>query len=118
MKDLKLDSNGDLLFDGRNFFLTRTTDESLAQRLKIKLSLFLGEYAFDTSVGVPWYQEVVGKKVSKSKIDAIIRKQVESTTGVKEILEFTSEVDASQRTYTITKLTIRDIDGGKVEVNI
>jgi len=118
MKDLKLDSEGDLLFDGKNFYTTETTDESLAQRIKIKLRLFQGEWLLDTSIGMPWFQEVLGKKVSKAQVDSLIRNRVNDTDGVDEILEFESSVDGTSRVYSITKLTIRDQDGGIAEVNI
>lgn len=119
MADIQLSvQTNDLVFDGEEFLLTKTTDETLAQRLRIKLKTFLGEWAFNIEAGVPWFQEILGKKGSKSKADSIIRQQVLDTPGVDEILDFQSVLNTSSREYAITSLVIKDADGGSVEVNI
>ena len=62
--DLFLDpGTGDLnVSDSGVIRLTSGTLESVAQRLRIKLRTFLGEWFLDTNVGVPYYQSILGVK--------------------------------------------------------
>lgn len=78
--------NGPLTQDG----VTTERKDTVAQRLRIRLSTFRGEWIFDTNYGVPYWQEILGKKVSKSKIDQIFQEQILLESGVREITSFTS----------------------------
>jgi len=64
MSDLYLDTGtGDLSVSAAGVIrLTDGTLETVAQRLKIKLRTFLGEWFLDTQVGLPYYQSILGQK--------------------------------------------------------
>lgn len=97
--DIKLDlnpvslSNGDAIWI--NGPLTREGvtgpfTENVAQRLRIRLLTFEGEWFLDTTYGVPYWQRILGQKPTKSAIDQILQQEVLSENGVKEIVSFTS----------------------------
>lgn len=70
--------------------VTRTSSEVTAQRLKIRLLTFLGEYDFNTTYGVPYFQSILGKKIRKADIDNIFRQKILEEPCVMRITEFNS----------------------------
>jgi len=99
------DGTHDLVFKNGECPVTRTPAsnedilELVGQRLKIRLLTFQGEYDLDTTLGVPWFQSVLVRGVTKSQIDNIIREQILSDEGVMEIVEFESTL--SKGLYTL-----------------
>jgi hypothetical protein len=99
--DLELvEDTNDLNFESRD--LTVVSGSALvAQRLKVALQLFKGEWFLDAEQGVPWYQEILEKGVDTNVIDSILRDKVIKTPGVNRILEWSSEIDAATRTVSV-----------------
>lgn len=96
-------------------YTTQPYTQTVAQRLKIRLLTFMGEWFLDTTYGVPYWQSILGKKTTKSRVDLIFQQQILLEAGVKEItsfksifqnrnysLEFTVKVVTGQITDTIT----------------
>lgn len=70
----------------------------VAQRLRIRLRTFLGEWVFDTLYGVPWWQRILGKKIPKVAVDRILQEQILLEKGVVELVSFSSSL-SSKREY-------------------
>lgn len=89
--DLLLDvESNDLIFTNGGCPVTDENRLIVAQRLTIRLQSFLGEWYFDTTYGVPYWQRILAKKTSKSSVDRIFQEQILAERGVLEILEFSS----------------------------
>ncbi len=99
--DLALDvDTNDLVFTARN--LTLVTEEALvAQRLKVLLQLFLGEWFLDANAGIPYFQEILKKGVDPTNIDAIFRAAIVGVKDVNRIIEYASEIDDAARTVSV-----------------
>jgi hypothetical protein len=54
----------DLVLDVNNNIAVATEPYSLAQDAASAILTFLGEVFFDTTIGVPWLQQILGKKPS------------------------------------------------------
>lgn len=89
-------------------FTTQPFTQTVSQRLKIRLLTFRNEWFLDTNYGVPWFQEILGKKPSKSKVDQILQQQILLENGVKEIVSFSSTL--INRQYSL-KFQVRVISG-------
>lgn len=89
-------------------FTTQPFTQNVSQRLKIRLLSFRSEWFLDTNYGVPWFQEILGKKPSKSKVDQILQQQILLENGVKEIVSFSSTL--INRQYSL-KFQVRVISG-------
>lgn len=106
MTDMRLDDDplsptyGDLLYDNTGPTTTLDQADSVAQKLKIKLSTFLGEWFINTANGVPYYQEIFGKVRNKQTIDLIFQQKILEEPDVVELTEFSSDI-SNGRTYTI-----------------
>lgn len=108
--DLLLDPlTHDLVFINGKTTVTRTQSEIVAQRLKITLFTFLGEWFLDRDIGVPYFQQIFGKVRSKAAIDVIFQNIISADPGVLEIREFTSTLSNDVRGYTMTfKVRVAD----------
>ncbi|ODN40961.1 hypothetical protein [Piscirickettsia litoralis] len=98
MTDFLLNDDHDIDFSSLSLHLT----DSLAQRLSIKLNTFQGEWFLDDTAGIPYFQNILGNKVTADVIDSIFKKAILEESEVSTILEFTSSIDNAKRKYTYT----------------
>ena len=99
IKDPTSPSYGDLLFKNGTLTkeeVTHSLKETVAQRLRIRLLTFKGEWFLSEGYGVPYYQEILGKKPRKSRIDQIFQQQILAEQGVREITQFSSSFQNRQ----------------------
>lgn len=109
MIDLKLDDNGDLAIESGDLVLVSGIDQ-IKQNLKIRLRTFYGEWLFDTTRGIKFFEEIFVKQPNLSIVDSLIKQQVIETTDVTEIIEYSSEVNIVIRHLTVS-LTVRTAFG-------
>ena len=113
--DIKLnDETGDVLLSTTATIttptFTTTTSENLAQRLKIRLQTFKGEWFLDGTIGIDYFNQIAGKNRSKAAVDAIIQAEILKEQEVLQITAYSSVVDKTTRKITI-QFTVRTIDG-------
>lgn len=94
----RLDKNGDITTSGQHFI---TEKEEVAQTIKTRLQLFLGEYFRNTNEGTPWFQQILVKGANLSEVDAIIRRRITQTEGVQTIISYNANFDLDNREYKI-----------------
>uniref|UniRef100_A0AAU6VXF6 Tail lysozyme n=2 Tax=unclassified bacterial viruses TaxID=12333 RepID=A0AAU6VXF6_9VIRU len=92
---------GDLVFQNGACPVTQHQADVVAQRLRITLYTFYGEWFLNRTIGVPYIQQIFGKVQKKSTVDLIFQGIISSDPGVIEILTFTSEI-TKERGYTMT----------------
>ena len=78
-------------------FTTQPLVSTVQQRLFILLKTFQGEWFLDTEYGIPYWQDILGKKVNKQRVDLIFQQKILAENGVKEITYFNSSI--SNRNY-------------------
>jgi hypothetical protein len=113
--DIKLnDETGDVLLSTTATITTPTfttsTSENLAQRLKIRLQTFKGEWFLDGTIGIDYFNQIAGKNRSKAAVDAIIQAEILKEQEVLQITAYSSVVDKTTRKITI-QFTVRTVDG-------
>lgn len=99
--DLRLGTNHDLVFIDNDLQVTETQDESLAQRLLVKLQTFQGEWYLDTLEGVPYFQSIFGKIRSKETVDAIFKRTILNEPEVVSLDEYQSVIDDANRVFSL-----------------
>lgn len=87
---------GDLLLTNNDLTLITSNLDSVRQRLALKFSIWKNEWQFDISFGFD-YLSYIGKKVSKSIIDAKVKQTALSPSDVLRIENFNSSF--SKRFY-------------------
>lgn len=101
--DLLLNSDtNDLVFVNGQCPVTQLLTAIVAQRLKITLYTFLGEWFLDTTIGVPYFQQIFGKIRTKATIDLIFQRIISNDPDVIEILSFDSSLTSESRGYSMT----------------
>lgn len=110
--DIKLDEvtrdcvwiNGPLTSLG----VTHPYTEAVSQRLLILLRSFTGDWFWDTTYGIPYFQSILGKKTTKAGVDLIFQQAILSEPGVKQIVSFKSSFVSRQ--YSLT-FSVKVVDG-------
>lgn len=114
--DILLDETShDAVFVNGATPVTENIADGLKQRLKIKLLTFKGEWFLDTNEGTPYFQQILGKRRSKSTVDIIFREIIQNDSDVISILRFSSSL-SSDRRYSLS-FTVKSRTGETVEIN-
>jgi len=106
MRVRKLDDLGDMVF-GRQHEYYEDEANGVAQDVMTRLKLWKGQWFLDTDEGTPWIQEILGKHLGA---DAVIKKRIVETDGVKSLDDFEAILDPDTRVLTISA-TITTIFG-------
>lgn len=95
----RLDENGDIVTSGVQFISKR---DEISQTIQTRLRLFLGEYFRNSKDGTPWFQDILGKGSTLTNKDAAIKRRINQTDGVLQILTYNADYDINTRQYTVT----------------
>ena len=95
----KIDTNGDLVTSGEMFAYE---SEEVALNIQTRLKLFLGENPRNTGDGTPWFQDVLLKNPDIKIISEMLKKRIDETEGVQEILSLNATQDLKTRKLSIT----------------
>lgn len=100
MRYRKLDPAGDFTIGtGADFYVNEPL--AVAQAVQTRLELFAGEWFLDTTDGMPWRTEVLGK-YTKEAYDTVLSQRILGTSGVTGIAAYSSTFDPAARRLTIT----------------
>lgn len=102
------EETGDIVTSGQQFIYAR---DEIAQTVRTRLSLFLGEYFRNITDGTPWYEQILGKFSSLDVVEAVLRVRIAATPGIVRLISFETDFDIDSRVYSVTAgvLTIHGI---------
>lgn len=92
-----------------------TGDALTAQRLRLRLLQYSGDWLLDRAAGVPWLDWTQAKPPPLAEIEATLRREIETTPGVRRVDELRAAWDATARRVTVTATAVLD-DGGRARV--
>jgi hypothetical protein len=99
MKTLKV-VDGDYVYEsGRLVWLTGV--EALAQILRNRVALFLGEWFAEPTAGVDWFTLLEQKAFPEKRIQKAVRAAIAADPRVTRVVSVTSEFSRSTRTVSI-----------------
>lgn len=93
--NLKLDSSGDLVIDKGAGRVSGT--EYVAQLIANRLKTLKGEWALDTSIGLPWYTDMLKRNPDVSFIYQTILTAIRNTYGVVDVTFLQLRTDPHNR---------------------
>ncbi|AOQ26873.1 hypothetical protein [Vibrio phage S4-7] len=99
VNDLVLNEKGDWRF-------TSTIQESLAQRLSIRLNTFLGEWGFNQEFGTPYRQRIWSGGLSKEELDSLFTTIILQEEDVNTVQNIISNYDRKNRVYNVTQIEV------------
>jgi hypothetical protein len=94
----RLQDDGDIATSGTQFI---SGADEIAQTIKTRLKLFLGEYFRNILEGTPWFEQILGKAQSLDVAEATIRQRIAQTNGVVSIFRFETDFDLITRKYSV-----------------
>lgn len=116
MRDLALDPlTGRVLLEGGRARLTEPGAEAVGQRLRLRLSLWQGEYVLDRDVGIPALSVILAKGRA-ALAEALLRRAITTCPGVASLGSFSFDVDRSSRAASVA-FDARTIDGEPVSLD-
>lgn len=74
-----------------------TTYEALRQHLEVKFQIFLNEWFLDTTVGVPYFEEIFVKQSNFIVVQQILKEVISTTDGVNTITRFDFDYEPTSR---------------------
>jgi hypothetical protein len=96
VSDFALNGDGDLeVTRGRLRVVTGT--EALAQRLRVRLKLFRGDWFLNVLEGVPYHDFVLRKRTSPAVRREVFRRAIATMRGVRQIVSLEVELDRVAR---------------------
>lgn len=107
----------DLAIAGRDIRLTSGA-EQVAQRMKIRLLLFRGEWFLDVRAGIPYYQQVLRKGIDVNAIASLFRRALRTVPGVTDLLEFSLDYDAPTRRLSVSARASTPFGPADLEVSL
>lgn len=101
VRDLALDPvSGDLAHGGGLLSIVSGTDV-VAQRLRLRLGLWLGEWFLNALVGVPWPQWI-GSKPDLKTIESVLRRAITTAPGIASLDVFSLSLDGASRALNVS----------------
>lgn len=117
MKDLMLNSSGDLLLtEGGDVAFTN----SVLQAIYIRLKWFNNEWALSPSFGLPYYEEFLKKNPSSLLLEQYIKEAVLSVDGVDDVEKVSVDIIPGSRTLNVqfTAITGKALQEGRFALNV
>ena len=117
MNDLGLTENHDLRIVNGDLVMV-SGSAAIAQHIKQRLLAILGEWFLDQSVGLPWFDTILGKYRSLDVVEALIRTQITETPGVEELTSFSLSVDENTERVARVNFTARLSSGSLTTLDL
>ena len=102
MSDIVLDAAGDIDITGGVLTLD-SGSASVSQHLFIRLRTFYSEWFLDTTIGLPYFQQIMGvKNPSPILLNAIFRREILKAPGVTAVNALGFQIDSETRNLVVT----------------
>lgn len=98
--NFKLDSDHDLAVENNELVLIDGSEE-IEQLVGQRLQTFMGEWFLDITIGLPYYQHILTKRVNPTVVNAVIVREIINTDGFKELTFFQMDYDESTRKLSV-----------------
>jgi hypothetical protein len=96
----RLDVNGDMTF-GQGLANMARDAEAVAQNVRTRLLLLLGEWFLDTSEGVPYLEEIFVKPENLPLTESTLKARIVETEGIATLESFELDFDRNSRKVNI-----------------
>ena len=78
---------------------------AVAQHVRQRLKTFAGEWFLDTTAGMPWLAQIMGREYDPALAEAVVKAEILDTNAVTEITSFAVGFNRTTR-----DLQIRDVE--------
>ena len=113
--DIMLDSRGDLLVTKAGDILL---EDSVAQKIRIRLLWFEGEWRWNTDEGMPYMTSLLVKNPDTDYFEGLVRERIFSVDEVTEVKSVSIICDNKTREAVIRYTALTDLETIMEEVRI
>lgn len=99
MRVRAIDEDGDWVF-GTGKASYRSNNDAIAQNIQTRLNSFLGNCFFSLGDGIDWFN-LLGN-ANLTSLNLAITATILNTTGVTALIQFSSNLDAKTRNFTVS----------------
>ena len=108
MKDIMLDKDGDIAISENGDLIL---ENSVRQKILIRVRWFLNEWRWDKEIGLPWMDEILGVKSPKTdEFEARLRETIFNVDEVTEVKDISIVLDSETRTVEIGFVAVTDVE--------
>lgn len=107
----------DLQVTNKGTIKLTASDAEIVQRVKVALWHYDAEYFLNTLVGVPWHEQILGRKQYAGTISSILRRAILNVEGVVRLEAFSMLFDTVHRILTVSA-TITVTSGSTYPVTV
>ena len=83
--------------ENHGFRITQSELEYLAQKVRSVISIFLGEYFIDQSLGIPYIPETDMKTGHRAILETALRTKIVAIKGIRKLVHFVSVYEPGSR---------------------
>lgn len=110
MKGSALNSNNDLIIENGQIKLVDKAAE-VAQHVRTRLQLFLGECFFDVNTGIPYFQSILTKPVNLDNIESILKQTILETDDVLRLETFEMQFSDTEERKLVVNSNVETVYG-------
>ena len=110
MTDVAQEEDGDLKIVNNDVPFVNGVEEVM-QLLRQRLRAFLGEWFLDTTIGLPYHQEILKKNPNLIAIEAAFKNEILNTPGFIELSSFDLDLKAGNARQLQVSFTGLSTDG-------
>lgn len=115
MRDILLDPiSHDIVISGGDLSVA----EAVAQHIKQRLLTILGEWFLDLSIGLPWFDQILGKHRDLTLVEALIKASITETPGVESLTTFSVAASETQERTAVVKFDVVLTGGSPATINL
>jgi hypothetical protein len=115
-----LNSDNDLQLVGGQIHRVSDGPEVL-QAVRSRLLFYRGEHFMDTTVGVPYFQQILVKPANLPLFESLLKSEILGTVGVEELLSFSVDFNKLTRRSSVSfsaRTTFGEIVNSEVFLNV
>jgi hypothetical protein len=83
--------------------------EAIGQHARQRTMTFSGEWFLDTTCGVPWLEQIMGRQFDAALAESVIKKELVETDGVTGIEAFSLSYSRTVRGINVTRATLATV---------
>ena len=115
MMDILLDASGDLCISESGDL---KLEDSVAQKIRIRLLWFEGEWRWDVEEGLPYFENLFVKNPDTDHFESLVRERIFEVEEVTEVKEVSVTYDRKTRDAVIRYTALTDFEKIREEVRI
>lgn len=116
MKDILLDNDGDIVINEDGDIVL---EDSVKQKVMIRLNWLDGEWKWDTEEGLPYLSELMGvKNPDTDHFESLVREKIFEVTEITEVDDVSLTFDKKTRKALLSFKALTDTETIKEEVRI